>query len=176
MYGGWNISKKRRYNWKINRTFISPVKLKWICCKSSIYVRNLWLWVRFLIGTKIQLASSIRSWKKESWCMHWFLSFFSVSRLASSFCSWCQLVELFLLNTEVKHQVYVKRPTQIRTTWPTFLFTSRLLFYAQISSFAQFFIHKNCFWALLSTLFLFWEIFNSNWTFPVRRIREAKTL
>ena len=119
---------------------------------------------------------SIRSWKKESWCMHWFLSFFSVSRLASSFCSWCQLVELFLLNTEVKHQVYVKRPTQIRTTWPTFLFTSRLLFYAQISSFAQFFIHKNCFWALLSTLFLFWEIFNSNWTFPVRRIREAKTL
>ena len=102
--------------------------------------------------------------------MHWFLSFFSVSRLASSFCSWCQLVELFLLNTEVKHQVYVKRPTQIRTTWPTFLFTSRLLFYAQISSFAQFFIHKNCFWALLSTLFLFWEIFNSNRTFAVRRI------
>ena len=141
-----------------------------------LQILHLWLWVRFLIGIKIQLASSIRSWKKESWCMHWFLSFFSVSRLASSFCSWCQLVELFLLNTEVKHQVYVKRPTQIRTTWPTFLFTSRLLFYAQISSFAQFFIHKNCFWALLSTLFLFWEIFNSNRTFPVRRIREAKTL
>ena len=94
--GGWNISKKKRYNWKINRTFISPVKLKWICCKSSIYVRNLWLWVRFLIGTKIQLASSVRSWKKEIWCLHWFLSFFSVSRLSSSFCSWCQLVEFLL--------------------------------------------------------------------------------
>ena len=66
--------------------------------------------------------------KKELWCMHWFLSFFSVSRLASSFCSWCQLVDLLLLNTEVKHQVYVKRQTQIRTTWPTFLFTCRLLF------------------------------------------------
>ena len=66
--------------------------------------------------------------KKELWCMHWFLSFFSVSRLASSFCSWCQLVDLLLLKTEVKHQVYVKRQTQIRTTWPTFLFTCRLLF------------------------------------------------
>ena len=45
--------------------FISPVKLIWISWKSSIYVRNLWLWVRFLIGTKKQLASSVRSWKKS---------------------------------------------------------------------------------------------------------------
>ena len=142
-----------------------------------LQILHLWLWVRFLIGTKIQLASSIRSWKKESWCMHWFLSFFSVSRLASSFCSWCQLVELFLLNTEVKHQVYVKRPTQIRTTWPTFLFTSRLLFYAQISSFAQFLFIRIAF-ELFYLLFFYFEkfsgeIFNSNLTFAVRRIREA---
>ena len=68
--------------------------------------------------------------------------------------------------TEVKHQVYVKRQTQTRTTWATFLSTYLSFtvhyFYAQISSFTQSFIHKNCFWALLSTLFLFWEIFRGN--------------
>ena len=32
------------------------------------------------------------------------------------------------LNREVKHHVYVKRQTRICTTWPSFLFTCRLLF------------------------------------------------
>ena len=32
------------------------------------------------------------------------------------------------LNREIKHHVYVKRQTRICTTWPSFLFTCRLLF------------------------------------------------
>ena len=48
------------------------------------------------------------------------------------------------------------------TNFPLYLSFTVHYFYAQISSFTQSFIHKNCFWALLSTLFLFWEIFRGN--------------
>ena len=52
----------------------------------------------------------------------------------------------------------------------------RTVVYTQISSFTQFFIHKNCFELFLSAHFLFWEILSLNLTFAVCRVREASTL
>ena len=72
--------------------------------------------------------------------------------------------------------VYVKRQTGIRTTWPTFLFTCRLLFIISTPKLVvsrKFLSIRIAFELFLSTLFLFWEIFNSNLTFAVRRFRKA---
>ena len=38
-------------------------------------------------------------------------------------------------NREVKHHVYVKRQTRLSTTWPSFLFTCRLLFIISTTKF-----------------------------------------
>ena len=95
--------------------------------------------------------------------------FFSVSRLSSSFCSWCQLVEFLLLNTEVKHQIYVKRQTQTRTTWPTFLSTCRLLF---IISTPKLVVSRNLVfiriaYELFYLLFFYFEKFSTRtWRLP----------
>ena len=65
--------------------------------------------------------------------------------------------QAYALIEEVNHHVYVKRQTRICTTWPSFLFTCRLLFIisTQISSFTQFFSDKNCFELFLSAHFPF---------------------
>ena len=83
---------------------------------------------------------------------------------------------------KVEYHVYVKRQTRIFTTWPSFLFTCRLLFIISTHKLvvSRNFIHKNCFELFLSAHFLFWEILNLNvsnvrLTFGVCCIREAKT-
>ena len=64
---------------------------------------------------------------------------------------------VYALIKEVNHHFYVQRQTQICTTWPSFPFTCRLLFIfsPQITSFTQFFVHKNCFELFLWAHFLF---------------------
>ena len=63
--------------------------------------------------------------------MEYFLSFYRHQMGKSQICS--HLMDNARTHEtkhirEVKHHVYVKRQTQIRTTWQTFLFTCRLLF------------------------------------------------
>ena len=60
--------------------------------------------------------------------------------------------------------IYIKRQTRVCTTWPSFLFTSRLLF---IISTPKWEVSRNflsairfCFDLFLSSHFLFWEILN----------------
>ena len=95
--------------------------------------------------------------------------FVSVSRLASSFCSWCQLLELLLLIREVKHHVCVKQQTRIRTTWPSFLFTCRLLF---ILSMPKLVVSRNFFsikivLSCFYLLFFYFEKFSTpTWRLP----------
>ena len=65
-----------------------------------------------------------------------------------------------VINGEVTHHVYVKLQPGICATRQGFLFTCRSgfivhYFYTLISSFTQFFIHKNCFELFLSAHFLF---------------------
>ena len=71
--------------------------------------------------------------------------------------------------TEVKHQVYVKRQTQTRTTWPTFLSTCCLLF---IISTPKLVVSRNLLFIriafeLFYLLFFYFEKFSTRtWRLP----------
>ena len=56
--------------------------------------------------------------------LHYLSLGFSCFFFLNSLFPWTYLC----INREVKQQVYVKRQTRICTTWPSFLFTCRLLF------------------------------------------------
>ena len=77
---------------------------------------------------------------------------------------------------EVKCHVYVKRQTLMCTTWPTFLFTCRLLVIISTTKLvvSRIFLSRgivlSCFYRFISVLF--WEMLNLNVTFAVCRIRE----
>ena len=73
---------------------------------------------------------------------------------------------------------FMSRQMQICTTWPSFPFTSCLLFIISSHKLVvscNFSIHKNniCFELFLSAHSLFWEILNLNLMFDICRIREA---
>ena len=100
----------------------------------------------------------------SDWAFIWEKFFVPLPRDSSA-----KTAHVYALIKEVNHHVYVKRQTRICTTWPSFPFTCRLLFIisTQITSFTQFFVHKNCFGLFLSAHFLFQELLNFNLPFAV---------
>ena len=127
--------------------------------KWTTYEKSKTFWIKRspCKGVNVLYCGFIVSWR--------FINALSVNLIHNAILLWT--------NREVENHVYVQRQTQICTTWPSFLLTSRLQF---ILSTHKWVVSRNvlsirivlsCF---LSAHFPFWETLNLNLTFAVCRI------